>query len=189
MFCVLVVAARPKTRMSTDTMSSSAVTTMDFLFLLLKEPAGRKVIIIIIIISWWWSIILQLHEASVWNPPASRTNRVIFLLGAFRLQTAAVRHAVIQRFCHICVGAWLWRQLKQELILTQRNDVDIKSAIYHWAKSEKSASGLRETAPLKWIADLGGRPLLPFSLPPLFCSNKGQHGFFTSILFVSVFVQ
>lgn len=42
MFCVLVVAARPKMRMSTDTMSSSTVTIMDFLFLLLKEPTRQQ---------------------------------------------------------------------------------------------------------------------------------------------------
>lgn len=41
MFCVLVVAARPKMRMSTDTMSSNTVTIMDFLFLLLKEPTRQ----------------------------------------------------------------------------------------------------------------------------------------------------
>jgi len=43
MFCVLVVAARPKMRMSTDTMSSITVTIIDFLFLLLKEPTRQQI--------------------------------------------------------------------------------------------------------------------------------------------------
>lgn len=42
MFCVLVVAARPKIRMSTETMRSIAVTMIDFLFLLLKEPVRAE---------------------------------------------------------------------------------------------------------------------------------------------------
>lgn len=44
MFCVRVVAARPKTRMSTDTTSSIPVTMMDFLFLFLKEPERGHVL-------------------------------------------------------------------------------------------------------------------------------------------------
>ncbi len=38
MFCDLVVAARPKTRMSMETIRSITVTMMDFLFLLLNDP-------------------------------------------------------------------------------------------------------------------------------------------------------
>lgn len=38
MFCVLVVAAKPKISISIDTTNNKAVTVIDFLFLLLKDP-------------------------------------------------------------------------------------------------------------------------------------------------------
>lgn len=74
MFCVFVVAAKPKTRIRLETTNSIPVTIMDFLFLLLKDPKTKK--------RYETIVVIQETSQQAGPPPSlDGTAHVLWLIG------------------------------------------------------------------------------------------------------------